>query len=120
MVAITEAKNADYAGDGTDPFFNFTRVEQLGICATERGFLTRMTDKMARIITFVNVGVLKVKDESVVDTLLDLANYCILLAGYIQSKRDKEEPKGVGGKGDTNGYFEPMKPEDFPRAHRGA
>jgi len=87
MAKITAAKNADYTGVGDDPFANFTRVEAMGICSTEQGFLTRMMDKMSRINSFVQKGTLQVKDESVEDTLLDLANYAILLAGYIRSKK---------------------------------
>lgn len=87
MVGITERKNSDYTGDSGDPFFNFTRVEAIGISSTEQGFLTRMFDKFARITTFVQKGVLQVQDESVEDTLLDLANYCILMAGYIRAKK---------------------------------
>lgn len=87
MAKITAAKNADYTGVGDDPFANFTRVEAMGICSTEQGFLTRMMDKMSRINSFVQKGELQVKDESVQDTLLDLANYAILLAGYIRSKK---------------------------------
>lgn len=91
MIAITERKNADYTGGSDDPFFNFTRVEANNITQTERGFLTRMSDKFSRIITFVNRGVLLVKDETIEDTLLDLANYCILMAGYIKSRRISAE-----------------------------
>lgn len=97
MTAITKAKNADYTGTGDNPFANFTRVEALGICSTEQGFLTRMMDKMCRLNSFAQKGVLEVKDESVEDTLLDLANYALLMAGYIRSKRDvsprSDEPK---------------------------
>lgn len=95
MVEITARKNADYTSGSDDPFFNFTRVEALQITETERGFLTRMTDKLARITTFVNKGVLQVADESVEDTLLDLANYCVLMAGYIRSKKLKLGPVPV-------------------------
>lgn len=91
MAKITAAKNADYTGVGTDPFANFTRVEALGICSTEQGFLTRMVDKIARITSFVQKGELQVKDESVEDTLLDLANYAILFAGYIKSKKGEQK-----------------------------
>lgn len=87
MMAITKAKNADYTGVGDDPFANFTRVEALGVTDTTRGFLVRMLDKMCRITSFAQKGILEVKDESVEDTLFDLANYCILLAGYIKSRR---------------------------------
>jgi hypothetical protein len=91
MVTITAAKNADYTSGSEDPFFNFTRVEAIGIASTEQGFLTRMFDKFARITTFVKKGVLQVSDESVEDTLLDLANYCILMAGYLRQKRQDAE-----------------------------
>lgn len=86
MVKITASKNADYTGTGDDPFANFTRVESLGICETTQGFLTRMMDKFCRLISFQQRGELMVKDESVEDSLLDLANYCLLLAGYLRSK----------------------------------
>ena len=87
MTEITKAKNADYTGESEDPFANFSMVESMGICSTEQGFLTRMSDKMARINSFVMLGQLQVKDESVKDTLLYLANYAILFAGYIESKK---------------------------------
>jgi hypothetical protein len=89
MIAITAAKNNDYAGfEDDNPFANFTVVERSGIASTEQGFLTRMMDKMSRINTFVKKGVLSVEDEKIEDTLCDLANYSVLLAGYIKSKRD--------------------------------
>jgi len=91
MSAITRKKNADYAGakGDSDPFANFRNVESLGICTTIQGFLTRMTDKMSRLATFSQKGVLEVKDETVTDTLLDLANYSALLAAYLDSERKK-------------------------------
>lgn len=90
MRATLIAKNADYAGAvEADPFANFSRVETLGICSTEVGFLTRMTDKICRIASFAKRGTLSVKDESVTDTLLDLANYSILMAAYLAAKKAK-------------------------------
>lgn len=91
MMEITRAKNADYTGVGSDPFSNFTRVELLGNCSTEQGFVTRMVDKLSRIISFVQKGILEVKDESVEDTLIDLANYCILFSGYIKHKKEHSD-----------------------------
>ncbi len=86
MKAITTAKNSDYTGSGDDPFANFSSSENLGICTTEQGFLVRMSDKFSRIISYAQKGELLVKDESVEDTLFDLANYCVLMAGYLRSK----------------------------------
>ena len=86
MLITLSKKNADYTGFNKDAFVNFTAVEFLGIARTEQGFLTRMTDKLLRLTTFVKQGHLKVNDESVIDTLQDLANYSILLAAYLKGK----------------------------------
>lgn len=97
MVEITQRKNADYSGHSdNDPFANFRVVENIGITTAEIGFLTRMTDKLSRITTFVKKDQLLVKDESVLDTLIDLANYSALLAGYIQEKKDNVTAKTIG------------------------
>jgi hypothetical protein len=91
MMEVTRAKNADYSGAGDDPFSNFRQIGAIlqmpGVI--EIGFLTRMSDKMSRIGSFVSKGTLQVKSESVEDTLIDLANYCILFAGYIKSQKGK-------------------------------
>lgn len=100
MVEIARAKNADYTGIGKSPFSNFERVEQMGICSTEQGFLTRMTDKLSRIASFCAKGELQVKDESVEDTLRDLANYSILMLGYIREKKEAAAEKGIRRVGD--------------------
>lgn len=90
MEETCRKKNSDYA-NSPDPFFNFTRVENLGIATTEQGFLTRMTDKLCRISNLIekaknNEGP-AVTTESINDTLLDLATYSILLMGYLESRK---------------------------------
>lgn len=89
MIEITALKNSDYA-NGEDAFSNFRLCESVGVASTLQGFLTRMLDKIARINSFVQKGTLAVKDESVQDTLLDLANYSILMAGFIKSEAEKD------------------------------
>lgn len=89
MQLITKAKNHDYAGFTEDPFANFKTVEDVGIASVEQGFLTRMMDKISRINSFAKQGVCKVDDEKIEDTLIDLANYSILMAGYIKSKKNQ-------------------------------
>jgi len=87
MNDIVRAKNQDYSGGGDcDAFNNFTMVEKKGTCSTEAGFLVRMEDKMMRINNLIKNGSAAVKDESIRDTLMDLANYSILMMGYIESK----------------------------------
>ena len=85
-------KNRDYAGqEGNEPFANFTRVESMGICSTEQGFMTRVTDKMSRLSSFLNSGKMHVEDESFRDTIVDVINYMVLLSAYIQDKESVQE-----------------------------
>ncbi len=87
MHSITQAKNSDYTGDSEDPFENFRKCERDRICSTETGFYVRLSDKFSRIASFLQKGIFLVKDESIEDTLLDMANYLILMGAYIKSKK---------------------------------
>ena len=84
---IMRAKNADYANTD-DPFSNFEAVEAFGI-STAEGFITRMVDKLRRISNLISREA-AVKDESIEDTLLDLANYALLFRVYLEQKKVKE------------------------------
>ncbi len=80
---LSRMKNADYAGEG-DPFENFRQCGEIG-------FVTRMTDKMTRMknLAFRELadGGGPAVDESFEDTLMDLFNYCWLMAAYRHSTR---------------------------------
>ena len=89
MQTTMEAKNHDYAAAGEDdPFFNFKQVENLGITTVERGFLVRMTDKMTRLSSLLDREA-KVLDEKLEDTVLDMANYSVLLYTYLKTKGEE-------------------------------
>ena len=88
MHNTSKRKNSDYTADCGDAFANFKLVEEMSICSVETGFLTRMTDKMARLAGLSSGRDVKVKDEKYADTLTDLANYCILLRIYLENKGD--------------------------------
>lgn len=62
-----KAKNADY-GD------SFAQVRQ----KYPNAILIRLNDKLNRLETLMNGAEQHVNDESIEDTLLDLANYCIM------------------------------------------
>lgn len=103
MIEITKKKNADYSGAGDDPFNNFRHIGNLvhsdDIDVVAIGFLTRMSDKFSRIGSFIANGQLMVKDESVEDTLQDLANYSALFAGFLREAAEKSRnaaPPKVG------------------------
>lgn len=71
---LMKQKNHDYASD-EDPYKNFRRYGLMGI-------LVRLSDKIARLDSYLSQGDLEVKDESVKDTILDIINYSVLFEGY--------------------------------------
>lgn len=75
---IRRKKGADYGDIKKDnPFANLKEVESLGISAFI-GILIRLCDKFGRLKSFAKKGSLQVKDETIEDTLLDIANYSLL------------------------------------------
>jgi hypothetical protein len=82
-----DRKNHDYTGASDSAFDNFEFVEQQGITDTTTGMLVRLSDKYKRLISLTNrIGSPKV-DESIEDTLQDMAGYTALLAVYLKSKK---------------------------------
>lgn len=84
--SIMKTKNHDYSGASGDPFANFRGSTFLGI-SPEIGILLRCQDKFQRIRTFVNKGELAVKEESVMDAVVDTINYMVLLAGLMREQQ---------------------------------
>jgi hypothetical protein len=87
MSDTLKKKNSDYSGD-SNTYHNFMHCEELGLCSAEAGIMVRMSDKMARVATLLKQDY-KVKEESIKDTLLDLSNYALILASYIEDKNKK-------------------------------
>lgn len=75
---IYAKKNADYGNSFGDTF------QKLGLISA----ITRISDKYNRICNLAtkNSNGTKVKDESIEDTLKDLANYCIMTLIEMQYK----------------------------------
>lgn len=91
MSATVDKKNKDYAGQGADAFTNFKFIEEVGVCPATHGFMVRKADKFMRVVNFIKSGVLNVSEETIEDTLLDEANYNILLAAYIKDMRASQQ-----------------------------
>lgn len=79
MNKLYEQKNKDY-GDSFSKSF-----EEYGLTMP----CIRLEDKLNRLKSLVKNGSLQVKDESIVDTLKDLANYAIMTVIEIESKDEK-------------------------------
>ena len=75
-------KNADY-GD------SFAKVRR----EIPNAILVRLSDKLNRLKSLMNNQIMhqKVSDESIDDTLMDLANYAIL--ELVERRHDKEKEK---------------------------
>jgi len=114
---LMKAKNKDYAGnEGIEPFANFTRVESMGICKTEQGFMVRLTDKMSRLSSFIRAGKMHVADESFKDTCIDVINYMVLLSAYIT---DKDGEKKQEDTKETTLFIEPRLLNESPYLNMG-
>lgn len=87
MKATHIAKRHDYASV-EDIFANFRTCEMAGISAW-KGVCVRIGDKFSRIMGFARKEKLEVKDESIKDTLVDLANYALI--AYILYEEEENE-----------------------------
>ncbi len=79
-------KNSDYAQD-QDAFSNF---REFGT----QGFLVRISDKWSRLKKLLGGQNKPQTNESVRDTLMDMANYCVLLSVYLDEE-EKEERDAI-------------------------
>lgn len=71
MFEVQDAKGRDY-GEDHDGLRNLRRRGQQGVVA-------RMGDKLSRLESLIGKKEVSVKNESIEDTLIDLANYSLLL-----------------------------------------
>lgn len=84
MGNVHAAKNSDYSRGGSDPFRNFRASERIGIAAW-RGAFVRLQDKYERCVNLIGLlaetGSIEgaVKDETFADTIVDLANYSLIV-----------------------------------------
>lgn len=79
MNALYERKNHDYGNSFSETF------RKLGIISAA----TRMLDKMNRIVSLVTKDKQKVNDESLRDTLIDIANYAVMTIMEIDKKKER-------------------------------
>lgn len=78
MCEIHSTKNQDYGGG--NPLGNFMECAEIDVPPVI-GIMVRLGDKWSRIKSLIKQGGEgQVKDESLIDTLMDMANYSILMA----------------------------------------
>ena len=81
-------KRQDY-GDEEDVLANFRTCEMAGIPAW-KGCCVRIGDKFSRIMGFAKKEKLEVKDESIKDTLIDMANYALIALILYEETREED------------------------------
>ena len=89
MRDLHSRKNHDYAGNA-NPLRNFYKCKEMGLTPLQ-GIMVRLTDKWSRLESFMQQGVLEVKDESVEDTLLDSAVYSLLAILLFREQKNEEK-----------------------------
>lgn len=80
MSNIYASKNHDYGNSFEQS------LDEFGLIAS----IVRMSDKINRIKSLIN-NEAQVKDESIKDTLFDLANYAIMTIMWLNNKEDNNE-----------------------------
>jgi len=85
-------KSADYAG--SEWTRNFDMAEHLGV-PPPLGVLVRAGDKLSRLATLAT-NEARVKDESVVDTAIDLINYTVIATALILGATNDKKGERTG------------------------
>ena len=86
---LHDAKKHDY-GAKEDIFANF-RLSELGGIDAWKGIAVRLGDKYSRLMSFIDKGELKFKEENIKDTFLDTAIYSLI--GLILYEESREKSK---------------------------
>lgn len=80
MYEIYERKNSDYGNSFTKSYEEFGLVSPV----------IRLSDKVERLKTLCTKEA-QVKDESIIDTLIDIAVYAVLTVLEIKKREEKEK-----------------------------
>ncbi|MHA1400167.1 MAG: nucleotide modification associated domain-containing protein [Candidatus Heimdallarchaeaceae archaeon] len=84
--SLMEKKNHDYSRID-NPFSNFEIQAFIAGVSEEKTFMMALGTKIARLQELVEKPENARVSESLTDTLADLCNYSVLLAGYLESKK---------------------------------
>ena len=88
MNALYERKNHDYGNSFSETY------RKLGVISAT----TRMLDKMNRIVSLVTKDKHEVNDESLRDTLIDLANYAVMTIMELDGEKPSAEESATDEK----------------------
>lgn len=78
MADLCERKNKDYGASVNDTFSKYGEV----------AYLVRIEDKLNRARNLILNKKQEVQDEKIRDTIIDMANYCILMIIDMENKNE--------------------------------
>jgi hypothetical protein len=90
LADMHENKSHDYSSTGTGPFDNFMSSQDFNVSPI-LGVLIRAGDKWARIKSMIKTGINMVREESLIDTLKDMASYCLIVVILIEEHNRASE-----------------------------
>ena len=89
QLEIHKKKNAGYSGvDAEDPWKNFREAKRFG-ATPFIGCMIRVSDKYTRIGNLIQNPEADQVDEKITDTLLDMANYCLIALCLWEEEQEK-------------------------------
>lgn len=100
MNQLSIKKDKDYAGD--EFLSNFRVAKMLGV-KPSMGAAIRLSDKWSRICQLVQKPNPEVIDETIEDTLMDMANYCIIMILLLREENGETSKKTTGWSDDGQG-----------------
>jgi len=93
---IHDKKSHDYASD-SNPFSNFEQAASVANVTTHEVFKVLIGIKLARLSELLTNNK-DPKNESIEDTFIDLANYCLLWGSYYAERRIENDVVEVSAK----------------------
>jgi hypothetical protein len=92
LQTLISKKNTDY-GSTKDFLANFRRAEKLGFKASD-AISIRISDKFSRLCTLLQNDA-EVEDETIRDTLLDMAGYCLIMILAMEDEHGRTDKKSA-------------------------
>lgn len=91
MMQLMARKGSDYSGDGASTFVSFERIAAFSGITVDQAFMALIGIKVARLQS-LNADGRAPNNESLLDTVKDLANYSVLYLAYNKFKENRNAP----------------------------
>lgn len=91
MYQLHLSKSSDYTGDSPDVLANFRDSAEIAGITVFQSVMNLVGTKAARLKGLARKGYENIQNESLADTLKDMANYCVLAQIALQEMEEENE-----------------------------